>query len=567
MILSNPNMFSTAVKLANLDDYLESSQDCIVSLLSDKDDTKPKIAVMRPAKAQGNKDDKKSGTSDKATVNVADCLACSGCVTSAEAKLLEDQNVSEFMNILKQKRLTVVSISNQSCSSFACHLNCDLITIQRKLSGLFKHIGARFVMNSTISEYISLLETKYEFISRYKAKSDLPMIISHCPGWICYSEKSLNSSVLPLLSKVRSAQQLQGILIKTLTLEIYNQLLFLYKFRLSNSYGTNMNVKSTFTQNDNFVEQSDIFHVAIMPCHDKKLESTRSSLSLKSSDKNSSCPEVDIVLATSEVGEIIKLAGFNSLLDVPEAPLDNLWLNQNFQITKKHNLSLLITENYVSNQILNQFSWLIPSYFNSNSGGFCEYIIRSAIKELAGDHIDNKVQLPFNKLKNDILEAKYIKNNVELNYCLVYGFRAIQSISRKLNLQKNASQNTQYKQSVVNHVNYHLIEAMACPTGCVSGGGQILSQNDQNDDNSDLNKLRKNIKFIDEVQEALYKGINLNKNQEVILPDEIPIVNILYEYLIHIDKQIDRSSGLKLPFLRNDFVSINEVPTASSLKW
>ncbi|TRY53197.1 Narf-like protein nuclear prelamin A recognition factor [Cryptosporidium tyzzeri] len=474
-------MFSTAVKLANLDDYLESSQDCIVSLLSDKDDTKPKIAVMRPAKAQDNKDDKKSGTSDKAT-------------------------------------------------------------------------------------YISLLETKYEFISRYKAKSDLPMIISHCPGWICYSEKSLNSSVLPLLSKVRSAQQLQGILIKTLTLEIYNQLLFLYKFRLNNLYGTNMNIKSTFTQNDNFVEQSDVFHVAIMPCHDKKLESTRSSLSLKSSDKNSNCPEVDIVLATSEVGEIIKLAGFNSLLDVPEAPLDNLWLNQNFQMTKKHNLSLLITENYVSNQILNQFSWLIPSYFNSNSGGFCEYIIRSAIKELAGDHIDNKVQLPFNKLKNDILEAKYIKNNVELNYCLVYGFRAIQSISRKLNLQKNASQNIQHKQSVVNHVNYHLIEAMACPTGCVSGGGQILSQNDQND-NSDLNKLRKNIKFIDEVQEALYKGINLNKNQEVILPDEIPIVNILYEYLIHIDKQIDRSSGLKLPFLRNDFVSIIEVPTASSLKW
>ncbi|POM85561.1 Iron only hydrogenase large subunit, C-terminal domain protein [Cryptosporidium meleagridis] len=557
-------MFSTAVKLANLDDYLESSQDCIVSLLSDKDNSKPKIAVMRPAKAQDNKDDKKSGISDKATVNVADCLACSGCVTSAEAKLLEDQNVTEFMNILKQKSLTVVSISNQSCTSFASHLNCDLITIQRKLSGLFKHIGARFVMNSTISEYISLLETKREFISRYKAKSDLPMIISHCPGWICYSEKSLSSSVLPLLSKVRSAQQLQGILIKTLTLEIYNQLLFLYKFRFSSSYGTDINIKSTFTQNDNFVEQNDIFHVAIMPCHDKKLESTRSSLSLISSDENSSCPEVDIVLATSEVGEIIKLAGFDSLLDVPEAPLDNLWLNQNFQITKKQNLSLLITGNYVNNQILNQFSWLIPSYFNSNSGGFCEYIIRGAIKELAGDHIDNKVQLPFNKLKNDVLEAKYIKNSFELNYCLAYGFRAIQSISRKLNLQKNANQHTQYKQGVVN---YHLIEAMACPTGCVSGGGQVLSQKDQNDDNSDLNKLRKNIKFIDEVEKTFYKGIDLNKNQEIILPDEIPIVNILYDYLIHIDKNIDGSSDLKLPFLRNDFMSINKVPAASSLKW
>ncbi|KAH8582127.1 nuclear prelamin A recognition factor [Cryptosporidium sp. chipmunk genotype I] len=558
-------MFSTAAKLANLDDYLESSQDCIVSLLSDKDDSKPKIAVMRPAKAQNN-DGNEPGISDKATVNVADCLACSGCVTSAEAKLLQDQNATEFMNQLKQKRLTVVSISNQSCSSFANQLNCDLKTIQRKLSGLFKHVGAKFVMNSTISEYISLLETKYEFISRYKAKSDLPMIISHCPGWICYSEKSLNNSVIPLLSKVRSAQQLQGILIKTLTLEIYNQLLFLYKFRPSKLYGTNTNIKLTFKQSDNFIEQSDIFHVAIMPCHDKKLESTRSFLSLKSSDGSSNYPEVDIVLATSEVCEIINLAGFNSLMDVPEAPLDNLWLNQNFKITSQHNLSLLITDDYTSDQLLNQFCWLIPSYFNSNSGGFCEYIIRSAIKELGGDIIDKRTQLPFNKLKNDIFEARYNENNIELNYCLVYGFRAIQAISRKLNLQRNANQNIRSKQGLINNVNYHLIEAMACPSGCVSGGGQILLQNDGIDDNSDVNKLRKNIKFIDGIQETLYKGINLNKNREIILPNEIPIVNILYDYLIHIDKQIDINSEFKLPFLRNDFFSTNEVSTAS-LKW
>lgn len=561
-------MFSTAVKLANLDDYLEVSQDCIASLISDKDDSKPKIAVMRPAKGQDNNDGGKPGGGEKAIVNAADCLACSGCVTSAETKLLQAQNVTEFMNKLKQKKITVVSISNQSCASFASHLNCDIKTIQRKLSGLFKHIGAKFVMNLTISEYISLLETKLEFISRFKAQSNLPMIISHCPGWICYSEKSLNSSVIPLLSKVRSAQQLQGILVKTLTLEIYNQLLFIYKFRLKNVNRAARSTKPMFTQDDCFIRQADIFHVTIMPCHDKKLESTRSSLTIKSVDGNSANPEVDIVLATSEVREIINSAGFNSLLDVPEAPLDNLWLNQSFEMTSLHNLSLIITDNYTNQQLLNQYYWLIPSYYNSNSGGFCEYIIRSAIKELGGDEIDKKTQLPFKKLINDIFEANHKGNNLELNYCLAYGFRAIQSISRKLNLQRNSNQYTQSKQGTNKNLNYHLIEAMACPSGCVSGGGQILTQNVGSDEsNSDVNKLRDNIKFIDRVQETLYKGIDLNVNRDITLPNDIPIVKVLYDYLIQIDNQIDSNSDIKLPFLRNDFVSIGEVPTASSLKW
>ncbi|KAJ1606728.1 narf-like protein [Cryptosporidium canis] len=559
-------MFSTAVKLANLDDYLEISQDCIASLILDKDESKPKIAVMRLEEAQNSSDGNRSVKAGKATVNAADCLACSGCVTSAETKLLQDQNVTEFMNQLRNKKITVVSISNQSCASFASHLNCDLKSIQRKLSGLFKHLGAKFVMNSTVSEYISLLETKNEFISRFKTKSNLPMIISHCPGWICYSEKSLDSSVIPLLSKVRSAQQLQGILIKNLTLEIYNQLLFIYKFRLRSFFGMTRNTKSIFTKDDDFINQGDILHAAIMPCHDKKLESTRSSLSIRSSDGNSTFPEVDIVLATSEIQEIISLAGFDSLLDVPEAPLDNIWLNQNFEMTNDHDSSVIITESDINQQVWNQQYWLIPSYYNSNSGGFCEYIIRSTIKELGEDDVDQRTELPFKNLINDIFESNYKDSDVELRYCLAYGFRAIQSISRKLGLQRNASKHTKIIQDGNHDAKYHLIEAMACPKGCVSGGGQVLSENNE-DNGSDLNRLKNSIKFIDRVQETFYKGINLNVSQNIVLPSDIPIVKILYDYLVQIDSQVDQNSDIKLPFLRSDFVSIGETPTSSSLKW
>ncbi|KAF7457428.1 NARF-like protein nuclear prelamin A recognition factor [Cryptosporidium felis] len=554
-------MFSTAVKLANLDDYLESSQDCTISLVSEND--KPKVEVMRSSKKNGNRTNLQHSDHEKATVNVSDCLACSGCVTSAENKLLLDQSVSEFMKRLTQKKLVVVSISNQSCASFANYYNCDLKIVQRKLSGLFKYLGAKFVMNSTISEYVALLETKLEFISRLKTNSNLPMIISHCPGWVCYSEKSLDASVIPLLSKVRSAQQIQGILVKTLTLEIYNQLLFLNKQRSYKHYfnGSLKNIKMPYSLDNDYVNQEEILHVAIMPCHDKKLESARESLSIRQEDGKSFVPEVDLVLATSEVGELISLVGYNSLIDLPEAPLDNLWLKHGFQLINQNGHSLLLSENFTRDEIFNKNSWLVPSFYNSNSGGYCEYIVRSVIEELTGNKIDKKRKLPFERQASETLEAKYKENGFSINYCLSYGFRSIQSISRRLSLQRGDSRRSQVKHPENGYSNIHLIEVMACPSGCISGGGQLLNLNDtQNSDETD--QLKRNIKFIEGIQKKIHEG----DDGTILQPDDIPLVKALFDYLVQIDRRINHNYNGDLPFLRNDFVSICE-SSSSSLKW
>lgn len=67
-------MFTGVIKLAAIDDYIAPSQECVKPLIE---------------KAQGPLKANKNGEGPaKATVTLNDCLACSGCVTSAETVLI-----------------------------------------------------------------------------------------------------------------------------------------------------------------------------------------------------------------------------------------------------------------------------------------------------------------------------------------------------------------------------------------------------------------------------------------------------------------------------------------------
>ncbi|KAF8819780.1 iron only hydrogenase large subunit, c-terminal domain-containing protein [Cardiosporidium cionae] len=224
-----------------------------------------------------------------AQVSLFDCLACNGCVTTAETVLLQQQSVQEFLRNLNSKSLSVVSISPQSRTALSnfFHLTADVV--MRKLSGFFKGIGVHYVLDTTISESICVLETQREFSQRYRnelarkagkllaykreevharssspenlstASTDAknlnalspfteeegdihasssvsypsmwPLLSSHCPGWICYAEKVLDEAVIPLISRVRSSQQIQGLLVKSLLRKSYNASLFIQKYR------------------------------------------------------------------------------------------------------------------------------------------------------------------------------------------------------------------------------------------------------------------------------------------------------------------------------------------------
>ena len=89
------------------------------------------------------------------------------------------------------------------------------LKVARKITAFLKAIGVHYVMDTSFSRDLSLLESQYEFVARFREKKgEIPMLASACPGWICYAEKTHGSYILPYISSTKSPQQVMGTLVK-----------------------------------------------------------------------------------------------------------------------------------------------------------------------------------------------------------------------------------------------------------------------------------------------------------------------------------------------------------------
>jgi len=147
----------------------------------------------------------------------------------------------------------------------------------------------------------------------------LPMLSSSCPGFVCLVEKTA-PLVVPLLSSAKSPMTVAGTLLKTGQWK--NQV-------TPNSHHRDVVLTSDYANEEDHA--SSWYHVAIMPCHDKKLEAGRGdfawerqtllqySNSMRSINKGIAAGsgistdneaedlvnEVDLVLTTGEILEIL----------------------------------------------------------------------------------------------------------------------------------------------------------------------------------------------------------------------------------------------------------------------
>jgi len=309
-------------------------------------------------------------------ISLKDCLACSGCVTTAETILIESQGTEEVLKQLKD-RIVVVTISPQSCASIAARYGMSYTRCFTRLITLFTQLGVKYVLDGTVGDNISLLETGIEFVTK-KQKSIregklMTMICGACPGWICYAEKT-NGDLLPYISTTKSSQQILG-----------------YWF------------KTQFAQLNN-IPANELYHVSIMPCFDKKLEASRDGTLIEGNQFR----EVDCVLASLEIVQLMndQNIDFESL---PEAPLN----------PKFHNLD--------------EFGHLCGMH-GGTSGGYLEFIYRYAAKMIWNIDIDS-VQL--NTIRNDFYEVSLERNGkVLLKFARANGFRSIQNIVKRIKENK-----------------------------------------------------------------------------------------------------------------------------------
>lgn len=237
-----------SVLLKDLSDYIEPSQACVKPIeKSISNEEKPVL------------------------INLNDCLACSGCITSSESILVSMQTSEELEKAVKNEMFIVASISPQSVASIAAKYKVDIQEASSKLCWFLETLGVHRILDISLSRSYALLESEIEFMERFESGKNLPMLCSSCPGWICYAEK-MHDYLLDNISAVKSPQQIVGSFVSHLLRE---------EEKLEN-----------------------IFHFSIMPCYDKKLEASRKDFVVE--DKR----EVDCVLTTREIEQFWIEKGF-----------------------------------------------------------------------------------------------------------------------------------------------------------------------------------------------------------------------------------------------------------------
>ncbi len=148
-----------------------------------------------------------------------------------------------------------------------------------------KAIGFDRVFDTNVSADLTAWEETHEFLRRRNEGGKLPLFTSCCPGWVKYAEQ-YHADLLGNISTCRSPQQMMGSLLKT------------------------------YWAPRAGVNPADVFSVSVMPCVAKKYEAGRPEFAPDGR------PDVDAVISTREVAAMIKEAGLD-FAALEEQPFDN----------------------------------------------------------------------------------------------------------------------------------------------------------------------------------------------------------------------------------------------------
>ncbi len=193
------------------------------------------------------------------------------------------------------------------------------------------------------------------------------------------------------------------------------------------------------------IDPKDIFVVSIMPCTVKKFESARPELNVEH------MPDVDAVLTTRELVRLFKMSGID-FNDLPEDKFDDP---------------------------LGESTGAAAIF--GTTGGVMEAALRTAYFKLTGTELE---ELELNDIRGlDGIKESTIKiNGLDVNVAVVNGIGNVRPVLEQI---KNGT------------CKYHFIEVMACPGGCINGGGQPIHQKPE--------KVRKRISVLYEIDSKMKK--------------------------------------------------------------
>jgi NADH-quinone oxidoreductase subunit G/NADP-reducing hydrogenase subunit HndD len=184
-------------------------------------------------------------------------------------------------------------------------------------------------------------------------------------------------------------------------------------------------IKSYFAEKNN-IDPKKIVNISVMPCTAKKSEAKRAELSV---DGN---PDIDVVLTTREFAKMIKSAKIDFVNLKDEEPDNPLGISTG-----------------------------AGAIFGA-SGGVMEAALRTALEVIEGHSLE-KIDfeavrgLKLEGVKEATVKTKIDGKEVDIKVAVASGLANARILMDKV---KNKE------------ADYHFIEIMACPGGCIGGGGQ-----------------------------------------------------------------------------------------------
>ena len=183
-------------------------------------------------------------------------------------------------------------------------------------------------------------------------------------------------------------------------------------------------IAKTWYAEQNNIDPKDIVVVSVMPCTAKKDEISREDQNAAGPD----IPDVDISITTRELARMIKKARI-SFADLPDENFDDLL--------------------GVSTGAATIFG---------TTGGVMEAALRTAAEILTG--VESK-DVEFEEVRGlqGVKKASYKIGDIEVKVAVASG---LSNVRKLLELVKSGKEE------------FHFIEIMACPGGCINGGGQPI---------------------------------------------------------------------------------------------
>ncbi|KAF4951860.1 hypothetical protein FSARC_12798 [Fusarium sarcochroum] len=409
-----------------------------------------------------------------AQISLTDCLACSGCVTSAEAVLVSLQSHAEVLTTLdsapalrlvtddsgkfrveglenEDAKLFVASVSPQTRANLAaaCGGGVSGADVGHMLDNLFRGpdgiaSGGKYnneftwVVDTNTAREATLVLGADEVLNSSRAPAATPakpILASSCPGWVCYAEKT-HPHVLPHISKVKSPQALMGTLLKTTLSRTLN------------------------------IAPGRIWHLAVMPCFDKKLEASREELTeevwAEGESRGRGVRDVDCVITSKEILMLAESRGLN-FFNIPKTQPPSKSMNP-FPDPKLHDF--LFPRQQVKN---------VPRDAGT-SGGLLYHILQSRAAQTPG------AEVVHTRGRNvDVAEYSVVVNGEPVfRAARYYGFRNIQNLVRRLKPARPSRMpggkpfgSARKPAGKAASLEYSYVEVMACPGGCTNGGGQV----------------------------------------------------------------------------------------------